>query len=212
MYLLILNTLLVFAWARSGLVHMRSWHSHVNSPCYAPNTSHGSPCNTCTVTLGIWVMNVPTMLLHLIHLALSLASTLPPAGFVITLTHLPVVMAVTTSARFKIELQKQRRYLKMGVSAVCTIGFFVSLTYTFVSSEILLSAFFFPRIHNALQDKQWKAQLRLFPPRRALVKFFHTTCGIFSWSCSFSSRLARKCTLRRRRRLGQNCTLLSFCP
>ena len=91
-------------------------------------------------------MNVPIMLLHLVHLALSPATTLPPAGFVITLTHLPVVMVVTTSARFwkdgnALE-QEQRRYLKMGVSAVSTIGFFVSLTYALVSSVILLSAFF----------------------------------------------------------------------
>ena len=36
-----------------------------------------------------------------------------------------------------------------------------------------------------------------------------TTCGILSWNCSLSSRLA---ALRRRNRRGQNCTLLSFCP
>ena len=36
----------------------------------------------------------------------------------------------------------QRRYLKMRVCAVFTIGFFVSLTYAFVLSVILLSAFF----------------------------------------------------------------------
>ena len=72
----------------------------------------------------------------------SPATTLPPAGLVITLTHLPVVMAVTTSARFWKDCtafeQKQRRYLKMEVTAVCTIGFFVSLTCAFVSSVILL--------------------------------------------------------------------------
>ena len=99
-------------------------------------------------------MNVPIMLLHLVNLALSLAITLPPAGFVITLTHLLVVMVVTTSARFWKDCialeQKQRRYLKMGVSAMFTIGFFVSLTYAFVSSVILLSALFLDRTSTLL--------------------------------------------------------------
>ena len=54
-------------------------------------------------------------------------------------------MAVTTSARSwndcnKVE-QMQRRYLKMGVSAVFTLGFFVFLTCVFVSLVILLSVF-----------------------------------------------------------------------
>ena len=38
----------------------------------------------------------------------------------------------------------QRRHLKMGVSAVFTIGFFVFLTCALMSSVILLSSFFFP--------------------------------------------------------------------
>ena len=55
------------------------------------------------------------------------------AGFVITSTHLPVVMVVTVSARFwqdctALEL-KQRRYLRTRVSAVFLIGFFVALTH-----------------------------------------------------------------------------------
>ena len=66
-----------------------------------PNTSYGLPCNTCTDTLGIWVMNVPIMPLHLVHWASFPVTTLPLAEFVMTLTHLPVVMAVTTSARFR---------------------------------------------------------------------------------------------------------------
>ena len=36
---------------------MFSWRLHVNGPSYAPNTGYGSPCNTCTVTPGFWVMN-----------------------------------------------------------------------------------------------------------------------------------------------------------
>ena len=91
-------------------------------------------------------MNVPILPLHLGHLASFSATTMPLAGFVITLTHLLVVMVATASARFWKDCiaseQKQRRYLKMGVSAVFIIGFFVSLTYAFVSSAILLPAFF----------------------------------------------------------------------
>ena len=91
-------------------------------------------------------MNVPIMPLHLVHLASFPATTLPLAGFVIALTHLPVVMVVTASARFWKDCialeQKQRRYLKMGLGAVFIIGSFVSLTYAFASSVILLSALF----------------------------------------------------------------------
>ena len=73
-------------------------------------------------------------------------TTLPPAGFVITLTHLPVVMVVTASVRFwkdciALDL-KQRRYFRMGISVVFIIGVVVSLTYAFVPFVILLSALF----------------------------------------------------------------------
>ena len=74
------------------------------------------------------------------NLVLSPGTTLPLAGFVITLTHLPVVMFVTASARFRkdciaLEL-KQRRYLRTRVSVVFLIGIFV----------ILLSALFPARL------------------------------------------------------------------
>ena len=49
---------------------------------------------------GIWVMNVPIMPLHLVHLASFPVPTLPLAGFVIIFTHLPVVVVVTASAIF----------------------------------------------------------------------------------------------------------------
>ena len=78
------------------------------------------------------------------------------------------LMVVTASARFwkdwiTLEL-KQRPYLKVGGSAVFTIGFFVSLTYAYVSSVIYFQPIF-PRIHFTLQERHWKAQLRLFLPR-----------------------------------------------
>ena len=97
--IMILITPLVFVWARSKLVHMCNWRSHVNGPCYAPNTDFGSPCNTCTVPVEIWVTNVLTMLLHMAHSDSPPATTLPPAGFIMTLTLLCVLMTVTTSAR-----------------------------------------------------------------------------------------------------------------
>ena len=57
----------------------------------------------------------------------------------------------------------------MGVSAVfvhcCVIG------------DPALS-FLFPRTYFVLQNKQWKALLRLFLPRRALVNSLRMTCGI----------------------------------
>ena len=123
---------------------MFNWRLHVSGQCYAPNTDYGIPCNPCTDTLGIWVMSVPIMPLHLVHLASSPVTTLPLAGFVITLTHLLVVMDVTASARFWKDCtaseSKQRRYLRVGVSAVLIIGFFVSLTHASVSLVVLLSA------------------------------------------------------------------------
>ena len=65
---------------------------------------------------------------------------------------------------------KQHRHLRTRVSAVFLIRFFVTLTHACASLVVLLSAFF-PRVHFALQEKQWKAQLRLSLPRRVLSKF-----------------------------------------
>ena len=114
-----------------------------------PTQASAHHANTCTVTNGIWVMNVLPMPLHLGHLDLPQATTLLPAGFVITLTHPCVLMVVTTSERSWNECntfeQMQRRHLKIGVSVVFTIGFIVflvHLTSICVSSVILLSAFF----------------------------------------------------------------------
>ena len=78
-----------------------------------------SPC-TCIVIVEIWVTNVLTMPLHLAHLDSSLTTTLPHAGFIITLTLLCVLMAVTTSARSWNDCstfeQMQRRFIKTGDS------------------------------------------------------------------------------------------------
>ena len=62
---------------------------------------------------------------------------------------------------------KERRHLKMGGSAVFIIEFFVSLTYALCHLRFC-SQPLFPRIHSALQEKQWKAQLHLSLQRRVL--------------------------------------------
>ena len=144
-FIMTLNTLLVCAWARSMPALTFSWRLHVSGQCYAPSTAYSLPCNTCAVTLGIWVMNVPIMPLHLVHLALFPVTTLPLAGFVITLTSLPVL--VTNSISEVLENcvaseVKQHHYLRMGVSVVFLIGLFVTLTHAFVSLLFLLSGLF----------------------------------------------------------------------
>ena len=95
--------------------------------------------------IGNLVMNVPIMPLHLVHLPSFPVTTLPHAGFVITLTLLPVVNVVSASTRFgkdciALEL-KQRRCLRMGVNAVFIIGFFVSHTHCCVICGFALSPF-----------------------------------------------------------------------
>ena len=156
-----LNMLLVFPWERFRPAHMFNWRLHVSGQCYAPNTDYGLPFITCTDTLGIWVMNVPIVplhLVHLVHLASSPVTTLPLAGFVITLTHLHVVMVVTASARFwkdciALEL-KQRRFLRMEVSVLFIIGFFcvshirICITYGFALSPFLRASILLFRKSN----------------------------------------------------------------
>ena len=55
--------------------------------------------------------------------------------------------------------------------------FFVFLMCIFVIGDSALSLLF-ERIHFVLQNKQWKALLRLFLPRRALLNISRKTCGI----------------------------------
>ena len=75
--------------------------------------------------------------------------------FVTTLTHQYVLMAVTRSARLvndcNTSAQMKRRYLKMGVSAVFTIGFFVCLSHVHVCVIVDFALSFLPCIHIALQ-------------------------------------------------------------
>ena len=68
-FFLILNMLLVFPWARFRPAPTCKRQLHVSGQCYSPNTGYGLPCNMGTDTLGIWVMNVPIVPLHLVHLA-----------------------------------------------------------------------------------------------------------------------------------------------
>ena len=77
--------------------------------------------------------NVLTMQLHWGPSALPLTTTLPPAGFIITMMHPRVLMAVTTSLRSWNDCiafeQMQRRFPRIGVSIVFTIGFIVFLVH-----------------------------------------------------------------------------------
>ena len=49
---------------------------------------------------------------------------------------------------------------------------------------------FFPHMHFALQEEQWKAQLRVSLPHRVLVKVSRTTRGMLSWNCFFTNTIA----------------------
>ena len=77
--------------------------------------------------------DVLTMPLHLGHSDLHLATMLPPAGFIITLMHPCVLMAVTTSPRSWNDCnafeQMQRRFPTIEVSVVFTIGFIVFIVH-----------------------------------------------------------------------------------
>ena len=151
--------------------------------------------NTCTVPVEIWVMDVPTMPLHLGPSALPLTITLPPVGFIITLTH--PRMAVTTSLRSWNDCnafeQTQRRFPKMGVSFVFTIGvvvFIVHLTRTFgcfVCSCSQLSSFHLSSCFPEQVMESFSSSASAVP---SLTILSHTTCGLLCWSCFSSSRLA----------------------
>ena len=109
-------------------------------------------------------MNALIMPPRLVHLALFPVTTSLLSGFVTISTPLPVVVIVTASVKswkncVALE-QRQHRYLRTGVCAVFLIRFYVTLTHAFASLVVLLSAFF-PRANFVLQEKQWKAQLRV---------------------------------------------------
>ena len=78
-------------------------------------------------------MNVLTMPLHLGLVALHKSMTLPPVGFTITLMHLRLLMDVTTSLRswndYNAFERMLRRFPKIGVSVVFTIGFIVFVVH-----------------------------------------------------------------------------------
>ena len=69
-FLIIPCMLLAFVWARFKSAHMCSWRSRVNSLRFVFSTDYDLPCNTCTVTVGIWATNAPIMLLPLALLGL----------------------------------------------------------------------------------------------------------------------------------------------
>ena len=105
------------------------------------------------------------------------------AGFVITSTHLPVVMVVTASARFwkdctALEL-KQRRYLRTRVSAVFLVGFFVTLTHAVISLVILLSAHFPARLFCSSEEAMESPTSCVSTASSSGESFAHNTWNLF---------------------------------
>ena len=116
--------------------------------------------NACTVTVEIWVMNVLTMPLHLGHSDLPLATLVPPAGILITLTLPCVLMAVTTSAKSwndcSTREMMQRRFSITGVSVVFAIGsivFLVHFTHIFYGIGDPALSLLFAHEYFVLQNK-----------------------------------------------------------
>ena len=107
--------------------------------------------------------------------------------------------------------QMQRRYLKMAVSAVFTIGFIVFLTCIFVTSVILLSAFFSRASTLFFRTSNGKPYFVCFKQRRALVNILRITWGIFSWNLFSRADQRRLCTMCRWNRMDQSCFLLLCC-
>ena len=133
-FIMIFSLLLVYAWARSRLVRMCSWHACQRSMIFAQRKLRLTMQHVYGhSTVEIWVMNVLTMPLHLGPSASPLTTTLPSAGFIITLTHPRVLMAVTSSLRswndYNAFEQMQRRFPKIGVGVVFTIGFIVFIVH-----------------------------------------------------------------------------------
>ena len=102
------------------------------------------------VTMEIWEMNVLTMPLHLAHSGLPPTTTLPLVGLIIILMHLRVLMAVTTSMKFRNDYNAFEWRLclfpKLEGSIVFIIGSSVSvMRFTCILVVLRLVAFsFFP--------------------------------------------------------------------
>ena len=187
-FTLTLNTLLEFAWARSRLVCAAGTRMSTVHDFRPTQTS----AHHATRVWSRWNSgnDVTTMPLHLAHSDSPPTTTLPPAGFIITLTLPCVLMAVSTSPRpwndcNALELM-QRRYLGTRVSVVFLIGFFVTLTHAFVSLVISALSPFLPRRYFALQKKHWKAQFRVSLPHRVLAEVSHTQELLFHEHTGYS--------------------------
>ena len=126
---------------------------HVSGRRHAANTGYDLPCNTCTATLGTWVMNVLIMPPHLGHLALCLVTTLLRVGLVITLIPLLVsVLAITLVESWKLRdiRTETASLLTTGVSAVFFRGLAVIFTRALHRFWFALSPFSFAAFYSAL--------------------------------------------------------------
>ena len=76
---------------------------------------------------------------------------------------------------------KQHRYLMTGVTAVFTIGLYVTFTLALRHMLLSLSPYSLAQPFTVLGCTlrvPWKAQFRVVLPPRVLMKVSHTTCGI----------------------------------
>ena len=109
--------------------------------------------------------------------------------------HPRVLMVVTTSLRSWNDYNAFERMLchfhQKGVSIMFTIGFIVFFFF-FLTFYVLFWTFcvFLLWAFIASSNKWWTAFLHPPPPYRVLTTTSHTTCGILSWNCFSSSRLA----------------------
>ena len=134
---------------------------------------------------------MPIMPLRLGHSALCPVITLLLAGFVTTLTPLPVCGDSISEVLAKLHSIRTEATSLPQDGSSCYVPHRVLFdSRTHLHHFWFCSQPFFMRVHFVFQERQWKAQLRVSLLRRVLVKLSHTTCGILSWNCCFTGRLA----------------------
>ena len=89
--------------------------------------------------------------------------------------------------RVTLELEQQR-YLRTGFSDMSPHRVLTSITRCLLSAPCPMRSSF--SVPSCTLSEPWKAQFRVFQPLRVLGKVSHTTCGVFYWSCHFTSRIA----------------------
>ena len=148
--------LLVFAWARFRPAHTFSEHLCVSGRCCAPTPGYDLPCSTFMDIQEIWEANVLILPPRLVHLASLPVTTSPLAGFVMTLSPLPVVVIATASVKsWKLRsIRTETASLLRNGSWCCVpLGFCVTLTHAL--HHLWCCGQLVPEV------MQWKANLRV---------------------------------------------------